>query len=63
MGGACSEHGEMRNGHKMLVRMRVLKGPLGRPRRTWEECISGEQVGKLWIGQSRLRIGASGGLL
>jgi hypothetical protein len=35
MGKACSTHREKRNSYRVLMR----KGPLGRPRRRWEDNI------------------------
>jgi len=37
MGGACSTHG--RNGYKILVGKPNGNGPLGRPKRIWENNI------------------------
>jgi hypothetical protein len=37
MGRACSTHGEERNAYRISVGNQ--KGPLGRPRRRWEDNI------------------------
>jgi hypothetical protein len=39
MGGACSTNEENRNAYRILVRKPEGKGPLGRPRCTWENNI------------------------
>jgi hypothetical protein len=39
MGGACSTHGDMRNGYKILVGEPEGKRPLRRPRHRWEGNI------------------------
>jgi len=47
-----------RNVYHISVRKPEGKGPLGRPRRRWEEIVL-----KVWVGCIWLRIGTSGGLL
>jgi hypothetical protein len=37
MGWTCSTHDEMRNAYNILVGKPEWKGPLGRPRRKWED--------------------------
>jgi hypothetical protein len=37
--GACSTHGEVRKGYKILVRKPERKRPLGRYRRRWKYNI------------------------
>ena len=39
MGGACGVYGEGRDVHRVLVGKPEGKGPLGRPRRRWEDNI------------------------
>jgi hypothetical protein len=39
MGGACGAHGEGRGVPRVLVGNPEGKGPLGRPRRRWEDNI------------------------
>jgi hypothetical protein len=39
IGSACSTNGENRNAVKILVGKPVEKGPLGRPRRKWEDRL------------------------
>ena len=39
MGGACSTHGASKGVYRVLVGKPEEKGPLGRPRRIWEDNI------------------------
>src|SRR5215469_16688000 len=39
MDGACGAYGEGRGVHRVLVGKPVVKRPLGRPRRRWEDNI------------------------
>jgi hypothetical protein len=39
MGGACGAYGKERGVHRVLVGKPEGKGPLGRPRRRWENNI------------------------
>jgi hypothetical protein len=39
MGGACSAVGEERGMYRVLMGKSEGKGPLGRPRRSWEDNI------------------------
>jgi hypothetical protein len=39
MGMACSTHGEKRNSYRILMGKPEGKGPLGEPRRRWENNI------------------------
>jgi hypothetical protein len=39
VGGACSTNGEKRSAYRILVGKSEGKGPLGRPRRRWEDNI------------------------
>jgi hypothetical protein len=39
MGAACSEYGEERGVHRVLLVKPEGKRPLGRPRRRWEDNI------------------------
>jgi hypothetical protein len=58
--------GEERNMYKVLVGKPEGKGPLGRPRRRWEDGIRmdlREIVLGVLIGFNWLRTGAGGGLL
>jgi hypothetical protein len=60
--GHVARMGEGRGVHRVLVGKPEGKGPLGRPRRRWEDNIKMdlEEVGTGW---SELRIGTGGGHL
>ena len=61
---ACMEEG--RDVHKVLVGKPEGKGPLGRPRRRWEDNIRMDLQkwdGDVGTGKSWLRIGTGGGRL
>ena len=63
MGGACSAYWEEERRDQVLVEKPEGKGPLGRPRRRWEDNIKmvlrkwevGARTGSMW-----LRIGTGG---
>jgi hypothetical protein len=58
--------GDGRNVRRVLVGNPEGKGPLGRPRRRWEDGIKidlSEIILVVWIGFTWLRIGTVGGLL
>jgi hypothetical protein len=64
MVGACSTYGERRGVCRYLVWVLKGKGPLGRPRRTWEDNIKMDLQEVEWgNGLIMLRIGTGGGLL
>jgi hypothetical protein len=58
--------GEERKVYKVLVGKPEGKGPLGRPRRRWEDGVRmdwGDWLGGVWIGFDWLRTGTRDGLL
>jgi hypothetical protein len=56
MGTACSVHGENRSAYGILVGNPGGKGPLGRPRRRWEDNIRMDvtEIGLYGVGWIRL---------
>ena len=63
--GHVARMGEGRGVHRVLVGKPEGKGPLGRPRRRWEDNIKMDlrEVGGVETGWSWLRIGTDGGHL
>jgi hypothetical protein len=68
MGEACGTHGEKRIVYRVLVGKPEGKGPLGRPRRRWEDGIKTDlrEIGwggmGRWCGLTWFRIGTGSGL-
>jgi len=62
MGGACSKCGERKSVYRVLMGKTEGKGPIGRPRRRWEDNIKmdlqevgcGVYTGLIWL---RIRTG------